>query len=55
MKKLPVTMAENEEINEERAIVVVKEMEPVSTINKKKSPDVVIEDKKIHHRNDWVK
>ncbi|KAI3782053.1 hypothetical protein L2E82_12085 [Cichorium intybus] len=47
-----VTMAEKEEINEERAIVVVKEMEPVSTINKKKSQDVVIEDKKIHHRNE---
>ncbi|KAI3801729.1 hypothetical protein L1987_29842 [Smallanthus sonchifolius] len=46
------TMEENEEVNEERAIVVVKEMEPISTINKKKSPDVVIEDKKIHHRNE---
>ncbi|KVI11707.1 Reticulon [Cynara cardunculus var. scolymus] len=46
------TMEENEEINEERSIVVVKEMEPISTISKKKSPDVVIEEKKIHQRNE---
>lgn len=45
-------MAENVEINEERAIVVVKEMEPISKINKNKSPEIVIEDKKIHHRNE---
>ncbi|KAJ9548757.1 hypothetical protein OSB04_021300 [Centaurea solstitialis] len=43
---------ENEEINEERSIVVVKEMEPISTTNKKKSLDVVIEEKKIHQRNE---
>ncbi|CAI9298308.1 unnamed protein product [Lactuca saligna] len=49
------TMEEKEEINEERAIVVVKEMEPISTINKNKSPDVVIEEKKIHHRNERSK
>ncbi|KAI3811317.1 hypothetical protein L1987_21038 [Smallanthus sonchifolius] len=46
------TMEENEEVNEERAIVVVKELEPISKINKNKSSDVVIEDKKIHHRNE---
>ncbi|KAL4571376.1 hypothetical protein LXL04_018134 [Taraxacum kok-saghyz] len=38
--------------NEERAIVVVKEMEPIPAINKKKSSDVVIEDKKMHRRNE---
>lgn len=48
-------MEEKEEINEERAIVVVKEMEPISTINKNKSPDVVIEEKKIHYRNEKSK
>ncbi|KAD3067982.1 hypothetical protein E3N88_35862 [Mikania micrantha] len=46
------TMEEHEEVNEERAIVVVKEIEHDSTIHKKKSSDVVIEDKKIHHRNE---
>ncbi|KAL8206309.1 hypothetical protein R6Q57_009860 [Mikania cordata] len=46
------TMEEHEEVNEERAIVVVKEIEPDSTIHKKKSSDVVIEDKRIHHRNE---
>ncbi|KAK9055163.1 hypothetical protein SSX86_026245 [Deinandra increscens subsp. villosa] len=46
------TMEENEEVNEERAIVVVKEIEPVSPIDKKKSPDVVVADKKVHHRNE---
>ncbi|XP_071701002.1 uncharacterized protein [Rutidosis leptorrhynchoides] len=43
---------ENEETNDERAIVMVKEMEPISTIKKNKSPEVVIEDKKVHLRNE---
>ncbi|MFS7935456.1 hypothetical protein Hanom_Chr05g00403681 [Helianthus anomalus] len=55
-----VTLEKNEEVNEERAIVIVKEPEPkpepepepVLTIHKKKSSDVVIEEKKIHHRNE---
>ncbi|XP_071724883.1 uncharacterized protein [Rutidosis leptorrhynchoides] len=44
----------NEEINEERAIVIVKEKEtePISTIKKSKSLETVIEDKKVHHRNE---
>ncbi|KAM0021091.1 putative reticulon-like protein B17/18/21 [Helianthus debilis subsp. tardiflorus] len=51
-----VTLEKNEEVNEERAIVIVKEPEPepepVLTIHKKKLSDVVIEEKKIHHRNE---
>ncbi|XP_076911321.1 uncharacterized protein LOC143569239 [Bidens hawaiensis] len=50
------TMEENVEVNEERAIVLVQEPEPeqeaVSKIHKKKSSDVVIADKIIHHRNE---
>lgn len=42
----------NEEVNDERAIVVVKEMEPISKTNKSKLPEVVIEEKKTHQRNE---
>ncbi|GJR65057.1 reticulon-like protein B21 [Tanacetum coccineum] len=42
----------NEEVNDERAIVVVKEMEPISKANKSKLPEVVIEEKKNYQRNE---
>ncbi|PWA57674.1 reticulon [Artemisia annua] len=42
----------HEEVNDERAIVVVKEMEPISKISKNKLPEVVIEEKKTHQRNE---
>nr|GEV13659.1 reticulon-like protein B21 [Tanacetum cinerariifolium] len=44
--------AGNEEVNDERAIVVVKEMERISKTNKSKLPEVVIEEKKNHQRNE---
>ena len=42
----------NEEVNGERVIVVVKEMEPISKTNKSKLPEVVIEEKKNHQKNE---
>ncbi|PWA34599.1 Reticulon [Artemisia annua] len=42
----------NEEVNDERVIVVVKEMEPISKTNKSKLPEVVIEEEKNHQKNE---